>query len=71
MSESDVIRVRHMLDAAREALSFFEGRTKEDLESNRMLALAIVKELEIIGEGASKVPPACGNRRGCSSATVR
>ena len=46
-----------MLDAAREALSFVEGRTKEDLKSNRMLALSLVKELEIIGEAASKVAP--------------
>ena len=40
MSETDRIRVRHMLDAAREALSFVEGRTIEDLKSNRMLALS-------------------------------
>jgi len=44
-----------MLEAAREALAFSEGNKREDLENNRMLVLAIVKSLEIIGEAASKV----------------
>ena len=43
------------MDGAREALMFAEGRTIEDLKSNRMLALSLVKELEIIGEAASNV----------------
>ena len=55
MNETDLVRLRHMLDAAREALSFLEGRTLDDLKRNRMLALSLVKELEIIGEAASKV----------------
>jgi uncharacterized protein with HEPN domain len=44
-----------MLQAAREAVAFIEGREREDLEKNRMLVLAVVKSLEIIGEAASKV----------------
>ena len=44
-----------MLDAAREALTFLDGRTHDDLKTDRMLVLALVKELEIIGEAASKV----------------
>jgi len=44
-----------MADAAREALSFIEGRTRADLETDRMLVLSLVKEIEIIGEAASKV----------------
>ncbi len=44
-----------MLDAAREALTFLDGRTLDDLKTDRMLVLALVKELEIIGEAASKV----------------
>lgn len=35
--------------------SFLEDRTLDDLKSDRMLTLALVKELEIIGEAASKV----------------
>jgi uncharacterized protein with HEPN domain len=57
MSESDRIRVQHMVDAAREALTFVRGRGKDDLRTNRMLALSLIKEIEIIGEAASKVSP--------------
>ena len=55
MNESDVIRLRHMLDAAREALSFIAERSSEDLSRDRMLVLALVKEIEIIGEAASRI----------------
>ena len=52
MRPEDVIRLRHMLDAAREALIFADGRTREELDTDRMLAMALVKEIEIIGEAA-------------------
>ena len=42
-----------MLDAAREAAQFVAGRGRADLDRDRMLAL--VKEIEIIGEAASKI----------------
>ena len=51
----DSIRLRHMLDAAKEALSFTSGKSRTDLESNRMLVLSLVKDIEIIGEAASQV----------------
>ncbi len=44
-----------MLDAAKEALSFASGKTRTDLETNRMLVLSLVKDIEIIGEAASRV----------------
>jgi len=44
-----------MLDAAREALSFIAGRSSQDLSGDRMLLLALVKEIEIIGEAASRI----------------
>ena len=55
MLKDDVIRLRHMLDSARDALSFITGKSRADLESNRMLALSLVKSVEIIGEAASRV----------------
>ncbi len=55
MRRDDLIRVRHMLDAAKEALSFAQNKIRADLDSDRMLVLAIVKSVEIIGEAASKV----------------
>ncbi len=55
MRGDDLIRMRHMLDAAKEALSFAKNKTRGDLDSERMLVLSIVKSIEIIGEAASKV----------------
>jgi uncharacterized protein with HEPN domain len=44
-----------MRDAAAEALQFADGKTRDDLDHDRMLILAILKDLEIIGEAASRV----------------
>ncbi len=44
-----------MLDAAEDALSFVVGREREDLEKDRMLALALVRSNEIIGEVGARV----------------
>ncbi len=44
-----------MLDAAMEARSFAAGSSRSDLGADRKLALAIVKDIEMIGEAASKV----------------
>lgn len=55
MQKDNIIRLRHMLEAAREAISFSKNKTKSDLYSNRMLALSIIKSIEIIGEAASTV----------------
>jgi uncharacterized protein with HEPN domain len=55
MNDEDEVRVRHMLDAAREAILFSDGRTGEDLNRDRMFLLSVVKEIEIIGEAASRL----------------
>jgi uncharacterized protein with HEPN domain len=55
MRNDDLIRLRHMLDAAREAETFARNKTKKDFENDRMLLLSIVKSIEIIGEAASRV----------------
>lgn len=44
-----------MLDAALEAQAFVAGRTRDDLSQDRMLTLALVKAVEIIGEAAVQV----------------
>jgi len=51
-----------MLDAAQEALSFAEGTSSDDLYKDRMLALSLVKSIEIIGEAASQVSPVTKDR---------
>ncbi len=57
MQEGDLIRFRHMLDAAREAVEFVRGLGRTDLNSDRQLVLALVKEIEILGEAAYQMTP--------------
>jgi len=58
MRKDDRVRLQHMLDAAREALEFVQGKTRADLDSDRMLLLSLVKEIEIVGEAANQVSKA-------------
>ena len=51
----DRIRLRHMLDHAREALTMVNGRSRSDLDTDRQLNLALVRLLEIVGEAANRV----------------
>ena len=55
MRKDDSIRLRHMRDAAREAMAFAKGKSRADLSSDRMLVLSLIKSIEIIGEAASTV----------------
>ncbi|MBN1796342.1 MAG: DUF86 domain-containing protein [Sedimentisphaerales bacterium] len=56
MSETDdLIRVRHMLDAACKAIEFTAESKRDDLDKDDKLALSVVRLLEIIGEAANNV----------------
>ena len=55
MKEADRVRIRHMLDAAEKAMSFADGRTRNDLDEDDQLVFALVKAVEIIGEAASQI----------------
>lgn len=55
MRPDDEIRLRHILDAAREAQGFIRGRSREDLNQDRQLEWALVKAVEIIGEAACQM----------------
>ncbi len=55
MRKDDEIRIRHMLDAAHEAILFAKGRARQDLDEDRMLVLALIKAIEIVGEAACQV----------------
>jgi len=52
---SDVNRLRHMLDHAREAVEMAGGHCRSDLESNRQFCLAMTHLVEIVGEAAARV----------------
>jgi uncharacterized protein with HEPN domain len=51
----DATRLRHMRDAASEAVAFAAGRERIDLDTDRMLVLALLKCIETVGEAAFKI----------------
>jgi len=52
---NDEVRYRHMLDHAMEALAMIQEKNRSDLDNDRMLELALVRLVEIIGEAAARV----------------
>jgi uncharacterized protein with HEPN domain len=46
-----------MLDHAREARSMVKGKSRADLQRDRMLELALVRLIEVVGEAAARVSP--------------
>ena len=55
MPKSDRTRVRHILDAAREAMRSASERTRSDLDTDLVWTLGLVKCIEIIGEAAARI----------------
>ncbi len=53
----DRVRLRHMLDYSRKATVMIQGRTREDLNHDEILSLALTRIVEIIGEAAARVSP--------------
>lgn len=53
----DLDRLRHIVDAAREAIGFANGRSRDDLDDDRQLQLSLVKLVEIVGEAAGHLSP--------------
>lgn len=51
-------RLEHILDAIDRILNFAEGKTKEELEADKMRFYGIVKNIEIVGEAAYKLTKA-------------
>ena len=49
------VRLLHMRDYARKAVSMVKGQTRNDLDSDEKLRLALTHLVELIGEAASKV----------------
>lgn len=52
---SDHARLRHMLDHATEAIELVQRKTRQDLDSERLLNLSLVRLLEIVGEAAARL----------------
>ena len=50
------VYIHHMLDHAAEALEMTRGRSRADLDTDRMLNLALVRLMEVLGEASARVP---------------
>ena len=61
-SAGDEVRLHHMLDAARRALSLADNKKLGTLEVDSETALALTRLLEILGEAASRVSPELRSR---------
>ena len=57
MSRRDpTVRLLHMRDYARKAVAMAAGQTREDLDDDEKLCLALTHLVELVGEAASHVP---------------
>jgi len=59
LESEDIVRLRHMLDAARKATELTKKCDRSDLDKDETLALAVVRLLEILGEAAKNVSDKC------------
>lgn len=59
VNERDLAYIWDMIQAARETQAFVKGKRYNDLLTDKMLRLAIERELEIIGETARRVSTGC------------
>ena len=55
LQADDIVRLKHMLDAAGTVTRLMDGRTIASLESDEIALLALVKCLENIGEAARQL----------------
>ena len=51
----DRIRIQHMRDHAREIIDLTDGKTRQDIDNDRTLELALTRLVEIVGEAAARV----------------
>ena len=56
--DSDRHRILHMVESARQAMSFVQARCRADLDTDPQLRLAVLRALEVLGEAAGRVSPA-------------
>ena len=55
MLNRDYVRLQHMLDASQAAISHLLDKNRNDFDHNRLLLNGVVRELEILGEAASRI----------------
>jgi len=55
MPPDDRIRLRHIRDALQTIARFVAGRSRADLDTDDMLAFALMHAIQIVGEAASRI----------------
>ena len=55
MRTEDGVRIHHTIEAAESAAQFIAGRSRSELDTDRMLLFAVVRAIEVVGEAASKL----------------
>ena len=58
----DRLRMQHMLDASRHAMTFITGRSRADLDTDVMLVRALMNAIQEIGEAAARTSDAGRSR---------
>lgn len=53
----DSVAFQQMIDHAKEATAMADGKNRTDLAAERMLELALIRLVEIVGEAAARVSP--------------
>ena len=55
--DADITRLQHMVEAVQEILEFTQGGILQSIVADRPLQHLIVRDLEILGEAASRISP--------------
>jgi len=58
MPKDDVIRLKHMLEFAQEAVQGAQGHKRSDLDEDHVWTMGLVKFIEVVGEAAAHVSEA-------------
>lgn len=51
-----LVYLKHILDAINQVEDYLKAITYEEFQSNRMIQDAVIREIEIIGEAAKRIP---------------
>ncbi len=57
MAVTDGLRLRHMRDASLKTQEFVRGKARPDIDDDEVLAFALVRLVEVIGEAARGISP--------------
>lgn len=62
MRQNDKSRLTHILESAEEIQQWFSGKSKEEIDIDKMMQKAAAKNIEIIGEATKNISEALRTR---------